>query len=120
MADNSPFQRYLDAGIAFTDLTRARAESIVKDLVKAGDLPRKRAEEAIEDLLSRSRQNTEAVMALVQAQLQEQLGNLGLATKADIARLEAKISAAKASSNSGAAKAPAKKAPAKKAAAKKA
>jgi polyhydroxyalkanoate synthesis regulator phasin len=117
MADNSPFQRYIDAGVAFTDLTRARAETIVKDLVKAGEIPRKRAEEAIEDLLARSRQNTEAVMALVQAQIQEQLGNLGLATKADIARLEAKINA-KAGSSAAKAAAP-KKSPAKKAAAKK-
>jgi polyhydroxyalkanoate synthesis regulator phasin len=119
MAESSAFQRYLEAGMAFTDMTRQRAEAIVKDLVKAGDLPRKRAEEAIEELLTRSRQNTEAVMALVQAQIQEQLSNLGLATKADIARLEAKINAKPGGTSKAPAakKAPAKKAPAKKAAA---
>ena len=87
--------------MAFSEMTRARAEGIVKDLVKAGEVPRQRAEDAIEELLARSRQNTEAIMALVQAQIQEQLGNLGLATKADIARLEAKIK----STSSGAKKA---------------
>jgi polyhydroxyalkanoate synthesis regulator phasin len=115
MAQTNAFQRYLEAGMAFTELTRTRAEAIVKDLVKAGQVPRQRAEDAIDELVSRSRQNTEAMMALVQAQIQEQLGNLGLATKADIERLEAKINAAKGTG--GAKKAPAKKAPAKKAAA---
>lgn len=118
MAQRDLFKRYLDAGMAFTEMTRGRAESIVKDLVAAGEVPRKRAEEYIDELVNRSRQNTEAVVALVQAQVRDQLGLLGIATKDDIARLEAKIEG-RTASKSASAKAPAKKAPAKKAAAKK-
>jgi polyhydroxyalkanoate synthesis regulator phasin len=114
MAQRDVLKRYLDAGMAFGDMTRARAEGIVKDLVKAGELPRKRAEKSIEELVEASRRNTDAIVALVQSQVKEQLSSLGLATKDDIARLEAKIAGAARTP------APAKKAPAvKKAAAKK-
>jgi hypothetical protein len=81
-----------------------------------------RADDFIEDIVERSRQNTAAIVSLVQAQVQDQLGALGLATKADIARLEAKINRASgsASSGSGAAKKSAvKKSTAKKSTAKK-
>lgn len=118
MAQTDVFKRYLDAGVAFSELTRARAEAIVKDLVQAGEIPRKRAEETIDDLIERSRQNTETLVSLVQAQIREQLGALGVATKDDIARLEAKIAAAAAGSppaSSAVKNAPAKRAPAKKA-----
>src|SRR3954462_8934595 len=122
MAQNDSLKRYLDAGMAFTQLTRDRAEAIIKDFVKAGEIPRKRANENIEDLLERSRKNTEALVALIQEQVRDQLGALGIATKDDIALLEAKIGSgagggattAKQAAPS-AQSAPAKKAPAKKA-----
>ena len=38
MAENPLIKRYLDAGMAFTQMTQARAEAIVKDLVKAGEV----------------------------------------------------------------------------------
>ena len=113
MANDNAWKRYLDTGAAFVQLTRDRAESIVKDLVKAGEVRQERASKAVDELMTRSRKNTEELQKLVRAAVQEQLGSLGLATKADIARLEGKINAARKTS---AAKAPAKKAPAKKAA----
>src|SRR4051794_217998 len=117
MAQNDSLKRYLDAGMAFTQLTRGRAAAIIKDFVKAGEIPRKRANENIEDLLERSRKNTEALVALIQEQVKDQLGALGIATKDDIARLEAKIGSGAGGGATTAKKAapPAKKAPAKKA-----
>jgi polyhydroxyalkanoate synthesis regulator phasin len=114
MAQSDLFKRYLDAGIAFTEMTRERAQAIVKEWVNAGEVPMQRADDFIEDIVERSRQNTAAIVSLVQAQVQDQLSALGLATKADIARLEAKIN--RASGPSGASAAAAKKAPVKKAA----
>lgn len=105
MAQGDTWKRYLEAGVAFTEMTRARAEALVKEWVKAGEVPRKRAEELVEQLVEQGRRNTEAVVALVQAQVREQLAALGIATKDDIARLEAKIEAARGGG-------PAKKAPA--------
>jgi len=114
MAENDTLKRYLDAGMAFTQLTRARADAIVRDLVKRGELRREVAQERVEDLLDRSRQNTEQLLALVRKEITSQLGAMGVATKDDIKRLEAKISGT--SKAAPAKKAPAKKAPAKKAA----
>jgi polyhydroxyalkanoate synthesis regulator phasin len=107
MAKNDAWRRYLDTGAAFVSLTRDRAESIVKDLVKTGELQQERAQKAVDELLERSRKNTDDVAKIVRKEIQNQLSSLGLATKADIARLEAKI---KSSSGAAAKKAPAKKA----------
>ncbi len=114
MAQSDLFKRYLDAGIAFTEMTRERAQAIVKEWVNAGEVPMQRADDFIEDIVERSRQNTAAIVSLVQAQVQDQLSAIGLATKADIARLEAKIN--RASASAGASAAAAKKAPVKTAA----
>ncbi|MBV8691197.1 MAG: hypothetical protein JOZ37_08690 [Actinobacteria bacterium] len=108
MPENETLKRYLDAGMAFTQLTRARAEEIVKDLVKRGELRREQVQEQVDELLDRSRQNTEMLVGVVRKEIADQLGNLGLATKEDIKRLEAKI-AGKAPSAATATKAPAKK-----------
>jgi polyhydroxyalkanoate synthesis regulator phasin len=115
MAKNdNAWKRYVDTGAAFVQLTRDRAESIVKDLVKAGEVQQERASKAVDELMTRSRKNSEELQKVVRAAVQEQLGALGIATKADIARLEAKINAA--SKRAAPAKAATKKAPAKKAA----
>ena len=114
MPQNDMLKRYLDAGVAFTQMTRSRAESIVKDLVKAGELQQKQAQKQVDDLVERSRKNTEQLMEMVRKEITQQLSSVGIATKEDIARLEAKIDGAK--SSAPAKKAIAKKAPAKKAA----
>jgi polyhydroxyalkanoate synthesis regulator phasin len=107
MAQNDLLRRYLDAGMAFTAITRSRAEAIVKDLVKAGELQAEQTQKAVDDVVERSRKNTERLLETVRKEVRSQIANLGLATQADIARLEKKIAALS--------KSPAKKAPAKKA-----
>ncbi|MGE3620479.1 MAG: phasin family protein [Acidimicrobiia bacterium] len=119
MADKDLLRKYLDAGMALTSMTQARAEAIVKDLVRAGEVQTEQAREAAADLLERSRQNTEKLTATVRKEIRQQISNLGLATRDDIARLERKIAKLDAS---GAAprKAAARKAAPRKAAAGKA
>jgi polyhydroxyalkanoate synthesis regulator phasin len=107
MARNDAWRRYLDTGAAFVTLTRSRAETIVRDLVRSGELQQERAQRAVDELLDRSRKNTDEVAKIVRREIKDQLSSLGLATKDDIARLEAKI----AKSSGAAKKAPAKKAP---------
>jgi len=104
MPENETLKRYLDTGLAFTQLTRARAEEIVKDLVKRGELRREQVQEQVDSLLDRSRQNTEALVGLVRKEIADQLGNLGLATKEDIKRLEAKIAKSSGTTKSTSAK----------------
>ena len=113
MAQSDVLKRYLDAGMAFTQLTRSRAEAMVKELVRAGEVRRDRTQETVDELVDRSRRNTEAVLALVRKEVTSQLSQLGLATKEDLARLERKL--AGGTRSTAAKKAPAKKAPAKKA-----
>ena len=110
MAQSDAFKKYLDAGMAFTQLTRKRAEQVVKDLVAAGEIQRGQAKSAIDDLVERSRANAEVLSEQVRKEVDTQLSNLGLIRKGEAQ--PAKKAAAK--------KAPAKKAPAKKAPAKKA
>ena len=94
MAQNPLIKRYLDAGMAFTQMTQSRAEAIVKDLVRAGEVQTQRAEELVNALVERSRQNTERLLDMVRAEVRDQIASLGLATQADIERLERRVAAA--------------------------
>jgi polyhydroxyalkanoate synthesis regulator phasin len=94
MATNDRWQQYLDAGRAWTQMTRKQAESVVGDLVKAGDLQQKRAKKAVDELLERSRKNAEELSKLVRHEIQSQISALGIATQEDLERLERKLTKA--------------------------
>jgi polyhydroxyalkanoate synthesis regulator phasin len=148
MAQNELFKRYLDAGMQFSQMTRERAEAIVRDLVKAGEVQAEQTQTMVAEVLERSRKNTERFVEQVQAEVRKQLSVAEFVTKDVVTRLQSQIDdlrsqlpgpagrkakkakkankAAKAAKKAPAKKAPAKKkaaakkAPAKKAAAKKA
>ena len=126
MAQNDVLKRYIDAGLAFTALTQARAEALVKDLVKAGEVQADQARDAVSDLLERSRKNSEKLLETVRTEVRQQITSLGLATQADLDRIEQRIASVIGTATAPAKKAPRprrrrpKKAPAKKAPAKKA
>ncbi len=121
MAQLDAIRKYLEAGMAFTQTTRAKAEEVVGNLVRAGELQTEQTQQQVQELVERSRENTERVVKAMREEVVSQMASLGFATKKDLARLERKVDAMKPSSgakSSGAKKAPAKKA-AKKSAAKK-
>jgi polyhydroxyalkanoate synthesis regulator phasin len=72
------WRKYLEAGAVLSQVTRVRAEEIVRELVNAGDLQRGQAEDWIEDLVERSRRRTEDLLALVRHEVDVQLHHLGL------------------------------------------
>jgi len=76
MAQNDALKKYLDAGMAFTQLTRKRAEQVVKDLVAAGDLQRSQAKSTIEDLIERTRSNADLLSEQVRKEVESQLARL--------------------------------------------
>jgi polyhydroxyalkanoate synthesis regulator phasin len=122
MAQNDLLKRLLDAGMTFTAMTQARAEDLIRDLVRAGEVQAEQAQGVVDELVDRSRRNSERLIDAVRSEIRQQVANLGLATKDDIDRLERKIadvsSRAPAKKAASAAKGrPAKKAsgPAKKA-----
>ena len=104
-----------------TQLTRARAEELVQELVKNGEVQRKEAQAKVDDLIERSRKSTEALLSLVHAEVSNQLSSLGIGGLDDLARQVASLLGRGGSpaKKTAAKKAPAKKAPAKKAPAKK-
>ena len=132
MAQTDLLKRYLDAGVAFTQMTQRRAEEIVRDLVKAGEVQTAEAQQRVNELVAQSRENTERLVEIVRNEIRDQIDALNLATKGDLDgirrqldkvlnRAPAAAPARAASAAKGAAKQAVKKAaPAKKAAAKKA
>ena len=91
MGRDDLFRRSFEAGTAFLDLSRERAEALVKDLVKAGEVQKGKAQKAIDELVERSRKGGEELRQLIKRESAEQIGVLGLATRDDISRLEARL-----------------------------
>ena len=118
MAQTDLLRRYLDAGMAFTQMTQQRAEAIVRDLVKAGEVQAEQAQKRRDELVQRSRENTEKLMEIIRREVRDQVRSLGLATQSDIDALRKEVASLKKSAapakKSVAAKAPAAKKPAAK------
>ena len=113
MPENDLLKRLLDAGMTFAAMTQARAEDLVRDLVRAGEVQAEQAQTVIDELVDRSRRNSERLIDAVRAEIRQQMTSLGLATKSDVERLErriADVSAARSSRKATSRKAPARKA----------
>jgi polyhydroxyalkanoate synthesis regulator phasin len=108
----------LEAGMQFTALTRAEAQRQAERLVKEGQLAQERAQTFVDEMVESSRRRADALVDVVRNEFQRQVDALGLATKADLARLEAKLSGRAAPKPRKATKK--RKAPARKSVAKKA
>lgn len=89
MFDEIKRMALITSGMA--ELTRARAEQIVKDLVKRGDIRRDQASGLVKELLDRSADNRREVTRFIRSEIQSQLAGLGLATKKEVERLDRKI-----------------------------
>jgi polyhydroxyalkanoate synthesis regulator phasin len=113
MPENDLLKRLLDAGMTFAAMTQARAEDLVRDLVRAGEVQAEQAQTIIDELVDRSRRNSERLIDAVRAEIRQQMASLGLATKSDVERLERRI--ADVSAARGSRKATSRKAPARKA-----
>ncbi|HEY7948698.1 MAG TPA: hypothetical protein VID75_13550 [Acidimicrobiales bacterium] len=141
MPPNDGLKRYLEAGLALTQITRARAEELVHELIQAGEVETARAQEWVEDLVKSSRERSDTLLSTVRGEVKSQLADMGITSMDDLAHRVAEVldraeTAARKATNRGpgrgrtaarggatkkapARKATTKKAPAKKAAAKK-
>jgi polyhydroxyalkanoate synthesis regulator phasin len=95
------------SGVA--ELTRHRAEQIVKDLVQRGDVRREQASAAVRDIMDVSRQSRQELVSFVRGEIRAQVANLGLASKRDVERLERRISRLEAQGKRTTAKKPSAK-----------
>jgi polyhydroxyalkanoate synthesis regulator phasin len=73
MVNNERIKKYLDAGTVLGQVTRARAEEIVRELVSAGDIQRDQAQEWIDNLVERSHKTSEQILDLVRHEVAQQL-----------------------------------------------
>jgi len=108
MPQGPDWKQLLETGMNFTEMGRAQARQIVSDLVAQGQLAQDKASAAVDEVLEISRRRREDLRVLIQAEIQRQVGALGIATRDDLARLEKRLGTKPA----------AKKAPVKKVAAK--
>ena len=83
--------RSLDAGREVTQKTQDRIEALVRELAKAAEEQAGQAQQLVQEVVERSRATTEQVIEVVDRELRSQANALGLATRADIDRLEARI-----------------------------
>ncbi|HEY4334106.1 MAG TPA: hypothetical protein VGM78_16100 [Ilumatobacteraceae bacterium] len=123
-------RKLIDSGMHFTEESQAKAEKLLKDLVKAGEIRRKDAEDTMQSLIARGKQTSEHILSSVQLEVNKQMGRLTERMDGVEGRLEEiaeklgvkpKPAPAPAAQGAPAEKAtPTKQAPAKKAPAKKA
>jgi polyhydroxyalkanoate synthesis regulator phasin len=120
MADNDGMRRYIEAATALTQITRSRAEELVRELIKTGEFERHRAQDWVEDVVKLSRERSEALVSTVRNEVRRQLKELGITNVDDLAKKVADILARSSEAARKAARRPAKKAGVKKAGVKKA
>jgi polyhydroxyalkanoate synthesis regulator phasin len=119
------WKRALDTGAQFTEMRRSQARKLASDLVAQGQLARNQVSAYVDYLVERSRRASEELRSVVRAEVERQLGVIGVATKRDLDALERKLRAANgaktargAGTKPGVKKAATKRAPAKKTATK--
>lgn len=131
MADQSAWERYIQEGRDRTQATQKQVQSFVNSMVRDGQLRAGEAQKAIDDIQARLAKQLAETQKRVRDTMRDELKRIGVATKADVDRLERKVArlekqiatqktAAKKPAAKAAAKSPAKKSTAKKPAAKKA
>jgi polyhydroxyalkanoate synthesis regulator phasin len=91
MPGDELFKRYLEIGASVLGMSRERAESIVRDLVASGEVAKGQATKAADWLVERGKTGSEEIAELIRREIRSQIAALGVATKDDIARLEAQI-----------------------------
>jgi polyhydroxyalkanoate synthesis regulator phasin len=116
MPQTPDLSRFFDAGVEFISLTRTQARDRARELVAQGQLAQGQVQGFVDELMDESRRRTDLVVDVVRSEIQRQVKVLGIATKDDLARLEAKL--AKYQARSAPKESP-KKADAKKSGAKK-
>ena len=91
MAENDGLRRYVEAATALTQITRARAEELVRELIKSGEFERHRAQDWVEDIVRTSRERSEALVNAVRGEVRQQLKELGITNVDDLAKRVAEV-----------------------------
>ena len=90
MPRNDGYRRYLEAAAVLGEITRARAEELVRELMGTGGAQRAQAQQWVDELVGRSRRAAEDILELVRAEVSSQMQALGLDPE-ELARQAAEI-----------------------------
>jgi polyhydroxyalkanoate synthesis regulator phasin len=104
MAQIDIVQRFLDAGTDLTQMTQRNAERLVRSLVDAGDVQANQANRLVRDLVEQGKKNRERLVTLIEREVNSQIARMGLASQADVRRLEKKVSSLERATRKTAAK----------------
>ena len=85
MASNERIRKYLDAGSVLGQVTRGRAEEIVRELVNAGEIPRSQTQEWVDTMVERSKKTSENLIDVVRREVHAQLSKIDSASIEEIA-----------------------------------
>jgi polyhydroxyalkanoate synthesis regulator phasin len=91
MPQTPNLNKYLDAGTEFVALTRAQARERAQELVQQGQLSKNQVQGFVDGLVEESRRRTDFLMETVRQEIQRQVQAVGIATKDDLVKLEAKF-----------------------------
>jgi polyhydroxyalkanoate synthesis regulator phasin len=91
MAQKDLLNRSLDAGREAGGKAQERIEGLLDDLTKAAQEQREQVAQIAQDLFDKSQKSSEQVLKVMDREIRAQISHLGLATKADIRRLEKKV-----------------------------
>lgn len=86
-----PLGRYREAAQELTHVTRSAADKLLGGLLRRGGSATGNAQEFVEEIRERSQENREAVTAMVRAETRRVVNAMGLATAADVERLEREL-----------------------------
>jgi polyhydroxyalkanoate synthesis regulator phasin len=78
-------RRYLKAGMTFTDVTRARANELLRELIKSGESERLKAQDWVEDFVKTGRHRSGAFISTVRGELRKPFKGLGFTSVDDLA-----------------------------------
>src|ERR1700758_2346300 len=91
MPENDLIRRSLDLGLAVTEMTRKRAEELVREFVKRGEVSREQATARVEELVERSRQNSEQLLGIIRKEIDDRVSQLNLVTLDDLAAFAGRL-----------------------------
>jgi polyhydroxyalkanoate synthesis regulator phasin len=77
------------SGVA--EITRHRAEELVRSWSRGGDAPREQIQETVRELMDWSRQNRKELARIVRAEIETQIASLGVARTRDVEGLERRL-----------------------------
>lgn len=85
MAKRDGFQKYIEAGSVLGQVTRARAEELVKEMVSAGDIQKSQAQRWVDELVNTGSKTMETMSAIVRGEVRRQLKAVGIKSVPDLA-----------------------------------